>query len=114
MVRNAFIATEDSRFYDHHGIDPIGIFRAASVAMTSGRASQGASTITQQLARNFFLSPEKTVIRKVANLIGYDADKASGLFTQGGTMCNLYGYLFGIRAEEITDDVLVFNFEIFI
>lgn len=40
---------------------------------------------------------EKTVIRKVANLIGYDADKASGLFTQGGTMCNLYGYLFGIR-----------------
>ncbi|EBS5740050.1 carboxypeptidase/penicillin-binding protein 1A, partial [Salmonella enterica subsp. enterica serovar Eastbourne] len=65
MVRNAFIATEDSRFYDHHGIDPIGIFRAASVAMTSGRASQGASTITQQLARNFFLSPEKTVIRKV-------------------------------------------------
>lgn len=35
MVRNAFIATEDSRFYDHHGIDPIGIFRAASVAMTS-------------------------------------------------------------------------------
>ncbi|HGY2834938.1 TPA: peptidoglycan glycosyltransferase/peptidoglycan DD-transpeptidase MrcA [Morganella morganii] len=65
MVRNAFIATEDSRFYEHHGIDPIGIFRAASVAMTSGRASQGASTITQQLARNFFLSPEKTVIRKV-------------------------------------------------
>lgn len=62
---HAFIATEDSRFYEHHGIDPIGIFRAASVAIFSGRASQGASTITQQLARNFFLSPEKTFIRKI-------------------------------------------------
>lgn len=65
LMKKAFIATEDSRFYEHHGVDPIGIFRAASVAMTSGKASQGASTITQQLARNFFLSPEKTVIRKV-------------------------------------------------
>lgn len=61
----AFIATEDSRFYEHHGVDPVGIFRAASVAMFSGHASQGASTITQQLARNFFLSPEKTLMRKV-------------------------------------------------
>ncbi|MGL5699245.1 MAG: peptidoglycan glycosyltransferase/peptidoglycan DD-transpeptidase MrcA [Kluyvera sp.] len=64
MVK-AFIATEDSRFYEHHGIDPIGIFRAASVALFSGHASQGASTITQQLARNFFLSPEKTLMRKI-------------------------------------------------
>ena len=64
MVK-AFIATEDSRFYEHHGVDPVGIFRAASVALFSGRATQGASTITQQLARNFFLSPEKTLIRKL-------------------------------------------------
>ncbi|KAA8996375.1 peptidoglycan glycosyltransferase/peptidoglycan DD-transpeptidase MrcA [Affinibrenneria salicis] len=62
---HAFIATEDSRFYDHHGIDPVGIIRAASIAMMSGHASQGASTITQQLARNFFLSPERTLIRKI-------------------------------------------------
>lgn len=62
---HAFIATEDSRFYEHHGVDPIGIFRAASIALFSGRASQGASTITQQLARNFFLSPEKTLLRKI-------------------------------------------------
>jgi penicillin-binding protein 1A len=62
---HAFIATEDSRFYEHHGIDPVGIFRAASVAMMSGRATQGASTITQQLARNFFLSPERTLTRKI-------------------------------------------------
>jgi len=61
----AFIATEDSRFYEHHGVDPVGIFRAASVALFSGHASQGASTITQQLARNFFLSPEKTLMRKI-------------------------------------------------
>ena len=61
----AFIATEDSRFYEHHGVDPMGIFRAASVALISGHASQGASTITQQLARNFFLSPERTLMRKI-------------------------------------------------
>lgn len=64
MVK-AFIATEDSRFYEHHGIDPIGIFRAVSIALVSGHASQGASTITQQLARNFFLSPERTLMRKI-------------------------------------------------
>jgi penicillin-binding protein 1A len=64
MVK-AFIATEDSRFYEHHGVDPVGIFRAASVALFSGHASQGASTITQQLARNFFLSPERTLMRKI-------------------------------------------------
>ncbi|MDX6019443.1 peptidoglycan glycosyltransferase/peptidoglycan DD-transpeptidase MrcA [Scandinavium sp. V105_16] len=64
-LTKAFIATEDSRFYEHHGIDPVGIFRAASVALFSGRATQGASTITQQLARNFFLSPEKTLTRKI-------------------------------------------------
>ncbi|MFP9228061.1 peptidoglycan glycosyltransferase/peptidoglycan DD-transpeptidase MrcA [Pectobacterium cacticida] len=62
---HAFIATEDSRFYEHHGVDPIGIIRATSIALTSGHASQGASTITQQLARNFFLSPERTLSRKV-------------------------------------------------
>lgn len=64
LMVKAFIATEDSRFYDHHGIDPIGIFRAVSVMASSGHASQGASTITQQLARNFYLSPEKTLMRK--------------------------------------------------
>ncbi len=64
MVK-AFVATEDSRVYEHPGVDPVGIFRAASVALFSGHASQGASTITQQLARNFFLSPERTLMRKI-------------------------------------------------
>ncbi|TKI05012.1 peptidoglycan glycosyltransferase/peptidoglycan DD-transpeptidase MrcA [Martelella alba] len=62
---HAFIATEDSRFYEHHGVDPVGIMRAAFVALVSGHATQGASTITQQLARNFFLSPERTLMRKI-------------------------------------------------
>ncbi|WP_367671435.1 peptidoglycan glycosyltransferase/peptidoglycan DD-transpeptidase MrcA [Serratia symbiotica] len=65
VMVHAFIATEDSRFYEHHGVDPVGIFRAASIALISGHASQGASTITQQLARNFFLSPERTLMRKI-------------------------------------------------
>lgn len=52
-------------FYDHSGIDPIGIVRAAIVAATSASAKQGASTITQQVARNFFLTREKTLKRKI-------------------------------------------------
>ncbi|WP_439259408.1 penicillin-binding protein 1A [Lonepinella sp. BR2930] len=66
---NALIATEDSRFYEHHGVDPMGIARAVSVAISNGGASQGASTITQQLARNFFLTPEKTLIRKAKEAV---------------------------------------------
>ncbi|WP_441344264.1 penicillin-binding protein 1A [Psychromonas sp. B3M02] len=65
---NAFIATEDSRFYQHVGMDPIGIMRAASVYIMSGSAKQGASTITQQVARNFFLTNEKTILRKVREI----------------------------------------------
>jgi len=65
---NAIIATEDSRYYDHPGIDPIGIARAAFVVATSGSAKQGASTITQQLARNFFLSNEKKLMRKIKEI----------------------------------------------
>jgi len=66
---DAFLATEDSRFYDHHGLDPIGIARALFAAVNNGGASQGASTITQQLARNFFLTPEKTIIRKAREAV---------------------------------------------
>ncbi|KXI24026.1 penicillin-binding protein 1A [Photobacterium sanguinicancri] len=68
QMLNAFIATEDSRYYDHPGIDPIGIARAAFVVVTSGSAKQGASTITQQLARNFFLTNEKKIMRKIKEI----------------------------------------------
>lgn len=65
---NALIATEDSRYYDHFGFDPIGITRAAITVIASGSAKQGASTITQQLARNFFLSNEKKIMRKIKEI----------------------------------------------
>ena len=64
-MRDAFLAIEDSRFYEHSGIDPVGIIRAGVVWATTGHMKQGASTITQQVARNFFLSREKTIVRKV-------------------------------------------------
>ncbi|MBN6351845.1 peptidoglycan glycosyltransferase/peptidoglycan DD-transpeptidase MrcA [Providencia rettgeri] len=84
LMVKAFIATEDSRFYDHHGIDPIGIFRAVSVMASSGHASQGASTITQQLARNFYLSPEKTLMRKAKE--AFLAIRIEQLFTKDEIM----------------------------
>jgi penicillin-binding protein 1A len=65
LLVQAFLAIEDTRFYEHPGIDIIGIMRAVTVVASSGDFSQGASTITQQLARNFFLSREKKLIRKV-------------------------------------------------
>ncbi|HHR6031183.1 TPA: peptidoglycan glycosyltransferase/peptidoglycan DD-transpeptidase MrcA [Providencia alcalifaciens] len=84
MLVHAFIATEDSRFYEHHGIDPIGIFRAVTVMASSGHASQGASTITQQLARNFYLSPEKTLMRKAKE--AFLAIRIEQLFTKDEIM----------------------------
>lgn len=68
LLIDAFLATEDIRFYEHKGIDPVGISRAASVWLTTGEKRQGASTITQQVARNFFLTREKTVIRKIKEI----------------------------------------------
>jgi penicillin-binding protein 1A len=61
----AVLATEDRRFYDHWGIDPIGTFRALTVNARSSGVVQGGSTITQQLAKNLFLSNERTLERKV-------------------------------------------------
>ncbi|WP_448206390.1 transglycosylase domain-containing protein [Azospirillum sp. sgz302134] len=62
---NAVLAIEDRRFYSHFGVDPIGLARAFYVNWRSGRAAQGGSTITQQLAKNLFLTPEKSMKRKV-------------------------------------------------
>ncbi|HYZ39607.1 MAG TPA: biosynthetic peptidoglycan transglycosylase, partial [Stellaceae bacterium] len=61
----AVIATEDRRFYTHFGIDPIGLIRAAFANLTAGRVVQGGSTITQQLAKNLFLTPERSLTRKI-------------------------------------------------
>lgn len=64
-LQNAFIAAEDNRFYEHIGIDPIGIFRAIFANLTNRGIAQGGSTITQQLAKNAFLSQEQTLKRKI-------------------------------------------------
>lgn len=65
QMQQAFLAIEDSRFYLHPGIDPIGIGRAVLNLIVTGKKGQGASTITQQVARNYFLTREKTYIRKI-------------------------------------------------
>jgi len=64
VMKKAILAAEDERFYEHGGVDYIGVLRAAITNFTSGGAKQGASTITMQVARNFFLSKEKTMTRK--------------------------------------------------
>ena len=68
-LQNAFVATEDSRFYSHHGIDPVGILRAVWVNIVHSGVSEGGSTITQQLARNAFLSQDRTFKRKISEAL---------------------------------------------
>jgi penicillin-binding protein 1A len=63
-VPAAFVAIEDRRFYSHAGIDPVGMARALMADLSEGRTAQGGSTITQQLARNLFLSSDQTLERK--------------------------------------------------
>jgi penicillin-binding protein 1A len=64
LMKKAILAAEDERFYEHGGVDYIGVLRAALSNFTSGGVKQGASTITMQVARNFFLTKEKTLSRK--------------------------------------------------
>jgi penicillin-binding protein 1A len=65
LVQKAFIAAEDRRFYSHDGIDPVGILRAVGRNISQGSVEEGASTITQQLARMVFLSQDRTLVRKL-------------------------------------------------
>ncbi len=80
-VINGFIATEDRNFYDHFGFDPLRMAKAVITNLTTGTRAQGASTITQQYARNLYLSFEKTWSRKIKEAfytirleLGYDKD----------------------------------------
>ncbi|WP_343584692.1 penicillin-binding protein 1A [Herbaspirillum sp.] len=68
-MKNAVLAIEDYRFYQHGGIDYIGILRALAADVLRGHASQGASTITMQVARNVFLTKEKTITRKLYEVL---------------------------------------------
>ena len=66
---NAVLDTEDQRFFEHRGVDFFGLVRAGMAFMTTGKKSQGASTITMQVARNFFLNREKTFTRKLNEIL---------------------------------------------
>ena len=66
---NAFLASEDDRFFEHPGVDYQGLLRATYSLIATGEKAQGGSTITMQLARNFFLSSEKTYLRKLKEII---------------------------------------------
>jgi penicillin-binding protein 1A len=77
LVKHAFLAAEDDRFFEHHGIDYIGVVRAALVDLISGNKTQGASTITMQAARNMFLTLDKTVRRKLQEMfVTYEMEHA--------------------------------------
>lgn len=65
VIKQAFLAAEDDRFFQHHGIDYLGLLRAIAVDITTGQRAQGASTITMQAARNMFLTFDKTWRRKL-------------------------------------------------
>jgi penicillin-binding protein 1A len=69
IMRQAILAAEDDRFYQHGGVDYLGVVRAALANLTAGGAREGASTITMQVARNFFLSSEKTLTRKFSEVL---------------------------------------------
>ena len=68
-LKQAILAAEDDRFYEHGGVDFMGVLRAAYSNLTAGTVRQGASTITMQVARNFFLTPEKTLNRKFSEVL---------------------------------------------
>lgn len=68
-LKQAILAAEDDRFYEHGGVDLMGVLRAAYSNLTAGTVRQGASTITMQVARNFFLTPEKTLNRKFSEVL---------------------------------------------
>lgn len=73
---NAFLAAEDAQFYHHKGIDYWSILRAFYKNMTAGRIVQGGSTITQQVAKSFFLAPERSIVRKIKEaLLAYKIEK---------------------------------------
>ncbi|MFT3760830.1 penicillin-binding protein 1A [Thauera sp.] len=69
LLKHAILAAEDERFYEHAGVNPMGIARAALSNLTTGGRGQGASTITMQVARNFFLTREKTYNRKLYEIL---------------------------------------------
>ena len=112
----AFIATEDRRFFEHKGVDFIGLARAVYTNIIAGRKKQGGSTISQQVAKNLFLSNERTYKRKIKELVytlwlevGFEKEEILALYLNRVYMSNgQYGisaaskHYFGIQAEELS------------
>jgi 1A family penicillin-binding protein len=69
VMRNALVAIEDDRFWEEPGVDPVAIARAAVADLAAGRIVQGGSTLTQQLAKNLYLTQQRTLTRKLAELV---------------------------------------------
>ena len=69
LVKEAFISAEDKNFYSHYGVDPEGIVRAGLIYAQGSRHIQGASTITQQVAKNFLLNSDRTFDRKIREIL---------------------------------------------
>jgi len=101
-VPAAFVAIEDRRFYEHGGFDAIGIARAIVTDIAKGRAAQGASTITQQLARNLFLNDDRTAERKAQELL-YSLTLEKDLTKQQILSLYLSRIFFGSGAYGIED-----------
>ncbi len=78
-LRNAVVATEDMRFYQHSGVDPLGVARALWTDVTHGSAAQGGSTITQQYVKNAFTTDERTLKRKIMEaMLAYEVEQKYG------------------------------------
>jgi len=98
-VKNAVIATEDARFYSHYGVDYLGVLRALKINFNTGGTTHGGSTISQQLIRSAFLTLEKSIERKVKELIltlelerRYDKDQILEWYLNQVPMgVNIYG-----------------------
>ncbi len=76
-LKNAFLAAEDARFYEHRGVDPVSIFRALFKNVQAGEIVQGGSTITQQVVKSLLLTPERTWIRKLKEaILAYRIDRS--------------------------------------
>ena len=99
-TKEALIAIEDKRFYYHIGIDPISIARAAKEDLRTFSLSQGGSTITQQLARNIYLGPEKTIKRKVLEAL--ISIKAESIYSKEEILEFYFNYVY--FGDELLDN----------
>ena len=114
-VQKASVAIEDAEFYKHHGIRPLAIARAVWTDITTGRAAEGGSTITQQVVKNALLTTDKTVVRKLKEMILairlerlYSKDKILETYlNENGYGGTVYGvqeasqYFFGVDAKDV-------------